>query len=810
MKTLKQLAFTAAALLAVTGCKTKTETRTVEVQVTAPSVAVAGAEFLVLTGTTAQLSATTADGTDAGYTWASSDTAVATVDGTGLVTGLTPGSTIISATGQTTGAVGRFNMVVANDIAQVAQWQGSAHAAYATEPFRHWDGDGAIPTSCARCHSQYGFRDYLGDDGSAAFVVDAAAPLGSVVDCMTCHNAAASTLSQVTFPSGVTLTGLGPEAKCMTCHQGREAKDTVDARIATARTNYETANGAGSFTDDVKAAGLGFVNIHYFAAGATLNAGRVRGGYQYDLAPDGLTAKVYDYRFRHVPGLDTCVGCHDQHTLQLKVDACATCHTQVAGATYAEKVASLRAIRMASSKAIDYDGDGILAEGISAEIDTLRDALGAAMRAYTADQGLAQICYSGTAYPYFFEDTDGSGLTCDAGETTSFKDWTARLERAAYNYQVSLKDPGAFAHNAKYLIELLFDSIENVNAGIAVAANRVDMTGMVRGDFGHFNGAGEPARHWDGDEAVSASCSKCHGGSEGFKFFLTYGVGQSNLEQDNGLDCVTCHKSFSPFPTAAAPNLEQPAGVLFPGATSAVTGASVGLSPTSMLCATCHSGRESMATLEAAIASGRLGFRNVHYLPAGATVVGAASGVGVTYPGKTYATQATHNGSAGSADCTFCHSAEKSQHTFLPEAVFADATTTCKTCHAAAATVADIRNVFSVIPDLDGDGDANEPLAGEVAGLEAALLAQIQATASAGGSPICYDGARYPYWFQDQGGTCSTTSYSAFTAPLLRAAFNYQYSHKEPGAWAHNWRYVSQLLMDSTEDLGGPANPNRP
>ena len=37
----------------------------------------------------------------------------------------------------------------------------------------------------------------------------------------------------------------------------------------------------------------------------------------------------------------------------------------------------------------------------------------------------------------------------------------------------------------------------------------------------------------------------------------------------------------------------------------------------------------------------------------------------------------------------------------------------------------------------------------------------------------------------------------------MKAAYNYQLSRKEPGAWAHNFDYVAQLLFDSVADLGG-------
>jgi len=40
---------------------------------------------------------------------------------------------------------------------------------------------------------------------------------------------------------------------------------------------------------------------------------------------------------------------------------------------------------------------------------------------------------------------------------------------------------------------------------------------------------------------------------------------------------------------------------------------------------------------------------------------------------------------------------------------------------------------------------------------------------------------------------------------LLRAAYNYQYAMKDPGAFAHNGKYVIQALYDSLEDLGQKA-----
>ncbi len=37
----------------------------------------------------------------------------------------------------------------------------------------------------------------------------------------------------------------------------------------------------------------------------------------------------------------------------------------------------------------------------------------------------------------------------------------------------------------------------------------------------------------------------------------------------------------------------------------------------------------------------------------------------------------------------------------------------------------------------------------------------------------------------------------------MKAAFNYQYVQKDPGAFVHNPKYVLQFMYDSIADLGG-------
>jgi hypothetical protein len=673
-----------------------------------------------------------------------------------------------------------------------AAWSSSGHSDFDAEAFRHWDDDGEIPTSCAKCHSTPGFRDFIGADGSAAGSVENPAPLGTTVNCDACHNMAAQELTEVTFPSGAIATDLGAEARCMTCHQGRESTVSLNLHIA----------GAAPATEDTISTDLSFRNIHYYAAGATLYGGSAKGAYQYTLPggdgaigtpDDEIKYGFYDTRNPHVAAADTCIECHDPHSLERRIDLCATCH---AGVT---SDADLRNIRMAGSVR-DYDGDGDTTEGIYHEIKTLESMLLAAIQAYASNVNAAPIMYDAHAYPYWFYD-NGSGATY----SNSYKSWTARLLRAAYNYQYAQKDPGAYAHNPKYVIEFLYDSIADLHAHPSVTVPNFDA--LWRNDGGHFDAGAEAFRHWDrpADEiedgsidrgTVSSSCVRCHS-PEGFDFWAEYGLDLPREAQvGDGFRCEQCHVENADF--AGTPQVKYIDKVDFP------SGVIISNDPSNVdngfLCMSCHKGRESGATVDADIAA-RLAagrdprFRNIHYMASGATLYGAAAEVGYQYrtgagmgsPFKDYAPKWNHfqtlvdpGGNSEGARCTFCHLED---HSFT-----AQAADTCKGCHGDI-PLEEFR--LGRLADYDGD-PATTTLKSEVEAFADRLW-----TASVDYENVVLGGTLtmlpgYPYY-------AATT----WDEKLVRALFNYQFWAKEHGAWAHNTHYMMQLLYDSIVDLGG-------
>jgi hypothetical protein len=189
-----------------------------------------------------------------------------------------------------------------------------------------------------------------------------------------------------------------------------------------------------------------FINIHYYAAGATFFGSDVGGGYEYEgetyrgVNPWGVHRQL---TAEPTPAdhLVDCVGCHmnaddaepEKHTFLPKVADCADCHP---GSSFPT---------LANSPSNNFD-----------DIEVLTEELLEAIEAYADGGGLPKVSpvqYDPIAYPYWFK----AGVP--AIYPNRYLDFDFDMLTAAYNYQVALKDPGGYIHNGVYIKQLLFDSI---------------------------------------------------------------------------------------------------------------------------------------------------------------------------------------------------------------------------------------------------------------------------------------------------------------------------------------------------------------
>lgn len=325
----------------------------------------------------------------------------------------------------------------------ITDWYRSAHADQAAEAFRHWDEDEEIRPVCAVCHSGEGFRAFHGLDGSDPGIPDEPIKTGGVVDCGTCHNAGLADVTEIRFPSGLMHPVQGVEAACMTCHQGRTAgKDVSDA--------------TDGMDVDLPNPDLRFINPHYATAAATWLGGYGGAGYHYE-------GRDYAGRFFHARPVSTCNSCHDPHSLEVSFEPCLTCHQ-------GEAPEDIRISRQS------YDGSGNTSVGIRSDIRGNAALLLDMIRQYSVEVAGMPIIYDGHHHPYFFADANGDGMIDQAdGRPVAYSTWTPRMLRAAYNWKLVTADPGNFAHNPPYMLQLLYDSIADLAGPLNVEMDQLNL-----------------------------------------------------------------------------------------------------------------------------------------------------------------------------------------------------------------------------------------------------------------------------------------------------------------------------------------------
>jgi hypothetical protein len=318
-----------------------------------------------------------------------------------------------------------------------------------------------------------------------------------------------------------------------------------------------------------------------------------------------------------------------------------------------------------------------------------------------------------------------------------------------------------------------------------------------------------PANWGAVDHGYDEDCLRCHTSMGFAEIAPGYGdaVQTPSGESDGFITCNACHDGVD-YPTSVDKHLRFSGSVpLFDYQGIPLANVQAG---NSAVCVYCHQGREDGSHVDADIASGTPAFRNMHYLPAGATLFGMK---GYEYTGETYAGEHTFHVIAG---CAGCHMADNPPigdvggHTFHMAYGSTENVAFCAgSCHPNMNSLDDPVD-FEHGVNWDGNG-GTVSAKDEVAYLLTVLLHDaIEAYDSPDDADTMANidySSRYPYF-----GTTDPTQ--QWDGVVAKAAFNWQFIFKDPGAYAHNPKYAVQLLRDSYNDLayaqslaGAPSIP---
>jgi len=254
-------------------------------------------------------------------------------------------------------------------------------------------------------------------------------------------------VSEAAF-SKVSITLLGEAIKSPRTGISRTSGSTCGAKI--------NARKAAPTHPAIANSELRFINPHYATAAATWLGGYGEAGYQY-------AGQAYSGRFFHARPVASCNSCHEPHTLEVQFEPCQTCH----------QADSPGAIRIARQS---YDGSGNTTVGIRSDIQANAETLKEMILAYTDEVVGSPVIYDGSRYPYFFADANGDGaIDMAEGRPVAYANWTPRSLRTAFNWKLVTADPGNYAHNPQYSLELLYDSIADLSEPLGIDMEQLDL-----------------------------------------------------------------------------------------------------------------------------------------------------------------------------------------------------------------------------------------------------------------------------------------------------------------------------------------------
>ena len=717
-------------------------------------------------------------------------------------------------------------------------------------------------------------------DPVAIVSTDGSYVYGVPFKCQTCHNPVADVftgltpgatgLTVVNLTSGQQIATDNATALCAQCHAAGAANQplgTFASRGSLISSSWGVegiASGSTSLWPAAATADTIFAPATVFTTVFPTNNNTAIIPYPHGLIAastyfGSAAATYYQYPGKTYDGPNphgACTDCHGAHTLDVNATAqtCGNCHFSLTTGAAVNSLPELAANRQYGFTDTDVDGNGH-AEGLDVEIfgtttaqschnpgtacaweGGLVNKLAVAIQTYANVVAGQSICWTSSFPGHFYIYGAPAGTvtptdpwtpvavcpsTVVMSKATVFTAYTPALVRALYNYQAIYNDPGAWAHNPRYAIEILFDSITDLNRGIVAKGGAAVPFAGKRSFNGHF-GAADAATPYAAFPSHGASCDQCHGGQAGLEAYLAGMPAAQTVAVPGvtGMQCGTCHTSGANMKgLRTVPTVYFPPEKGNPPAASqkVVAFAAANLPDSFALCGTCHSGRENGATIDALVAgvsstSFTLAFKNPHYLGAAGMIMGSDAGVLYQYAGQTYAgrpvfwktgTNGNAPGPYGSphgAECTGCHQPVASQHSFEVDFNY------CGGCHNGTHLLAPIKT------EVDD------------AAAELNLTIQKYATANiaSAGTGVCYNpNGGGTYFFQQAAllgtetapvacGASDTTAFKKFNPALLKAAFNLQWWGKEPGAYAHNEAYMMEAMYDSIVDLGYTPTFARP
>ncbi len=321
---------------------------------------------------------------------------------------------------------------------------------------------------CFMCHTTSGFLDRIAPvTPTRLSQVPAGDTTKQTLYCVGCHvdysykirttGAVTATYSGGTPPATthtVTFPDVGESNICLNCHVGRENGDSVKLKVA-------------NFTN------VSFVNSHYLTGGATVYA---TSGYTYTVPSVPAPGRTYVGPITHSL-IGTPAGPAVSPGVPSANGPCASCHMLPARHTF---------------KPVTFAADGTTIASVVSPICTLchngataplvinrssptdlinqkinHDAAMAALNLALQSRGI----FFSTTYPYFFTGPNGTGVAVknwlSAGDTDVSGNVTGKNNMgAAFNYNLFAHDYGAFAHNADYVTELIYDSIDWIDDNI--------------------------------------------------------------------------------------------------------------------------------------------------------------------------------------------------------------------------------------------------------------------------------------------------------------------------------------------------------